>query len=212
MPNILLFDLDGTLIDSAPSILHTFATALARAGIAPVVPLDQSLIGPPLHVTLSRIASIEDADTVEHLANFFREEYDTSGYLKTLVYPSVDETLRSLALSGSTMFIVTNKRIHPTLRILDMLDWTALFAGIYALDSVSPVFTSKSALIRWLLEKHDIPGQDACLIGDTPDDAQAAHENGLQFIGVSWGYGRFSPDVLRDLVVLDNAAAIARLC
>ncbi|MFD2110538.1 HAD family hydrolase [Thiorhodococcus fuscus] len=211
MPTTLLFDLDGTLIDSSASILAAMSGALTREGIDPVVPLDESLIGPPLRQTLSRITDCGDLEVIERLAAHFREVYDTVGYRQTRVYPGVDDSLCTLAASGSRMFIVTNKRIYPTRLILEMLGWTDLFSGIYTLDSVSPAAASKGVLIAQLMREHSILAHDACLIGDTPEDAQAAHDNGLRFVGVSWGYGLFAPDVLRDRPLLNDGAEIARL-
>lgn len=211
MPQTLLFDLDGTLIDSSASILAALASALDREGRVPVAPLDQSLIGPPLRTTLRRIAGCEDPELIERLADHFLENYDTVGYRQTQPYPGVDAALRTLAAHGHALFIVTNKRIRPTSRILDLLNWTKLFTGAYALDVLDPVAPSKSALIRWVLATHAIDPTTACLIGDTPEDAQAAADNELRFIGVRWGYGRFSPEASCDMTMLENAANIADL-
>ena len=60
----VIFDLDGTLVDSAPSILLCLAEALASQGIAPIFPLSSSLIGPPLHETLRNISGCKDDDTI----------------------------------------------------------------------------------------------------------------------------------------------------
>lgn len=57
----ILFDLDGTLIDSAPAILASFRDAFARAGLTPVIPIDDSIIGPPLTETLQLLAGSKDA-------------------------------------------------------------------------------------------------------------------------------------------------------
>lgn len=211
MPTTLLFDLDGTLIDSSASILLTMAGALAREGIDPIMSLDESLIGPPLRQTLTRISGCADPRVIERLAVYFREVYDTVGYRQTQVYPGVDDALRTLAASGCRLFIVTNKRIHPTRLILEMLGWTNLFSGIYALDAISPAASSKGALVTRLLDEEKILAQDACLIGDTPEDAQAARENGLRFVGVTWGYGKFAADCFRDREILGNPMDMTRL-
>jgi phosphoglycolate phosphatase len=211
MLSTVLFDLDGTLIDSSTSILGAFANALAREEISPVAPIDQALIGPPLRISLSRIAGTEDPDLIERLASSFRAVYDTAGYLETAVYPGIDEALRTLSLSGCKMFIVTNKRIYPTRLILDMLRWSSLFSGVYALDAIAPAAPSKGALIRNVLARHSVFRDDACLVGDTPEDAFAAQENDLQFYGATWGYGRFPPSDFPAVSLLHTPSDIGHL-
>lgn len=88
MSRALLFDLDGTLIDSSASILAALASALDREGRAPAALLDASLIGPPLRATLRQIAGSEEHDVIERLGGYFRENYDTVGYRQTQPYPA----------------------------------------------------------------------------------------------------------------------------
>jgi phosphoglycolate phosphatase len=189
MAKSLLFDLDGTLIDSSPSILASLAAALESSSLEPVVPLTPSLIGPPLYQTLARITGCEDAEIIHRLASRFREDYDSEGYKKTVVYPGIDAVLRDLSAAGNVLFIVTNKRIVPTKLILEMLNWMGLFGSIHALDSGPLMFSSKSYLVEHILGKYAINPADAVLIGDSQNDADAARANGLRFIGVAWGYG-----------------------
>jgi len=184
----ILFDLDGTLIDSAPSILAGFATVLARHAIEPQVPLDRNLIGPPLLPTLQRITGVDDPATLQAMAMTFKTSYDTEGYRHTAVYPGIDAALRALA-QQATLYIVTNKRIHPTRLILDHLGWAALFNGVYAQDAFEPPLLSKAAVIGEVLAKHGIDPADALYIGDRAEDGEAATANGLAFAWATWGYG-----------------------
>lgn len=184
-----LFDFDGTLIDSSPSILASFATALARLEITPVVALDQSLIGPPLRTTLRRLTGIEDADRIESVVDAFKQDYDTDGYRQTLAYPGIDEALRALHAGGNRLWIVTNKRIVPTRKILAHLGWDRLFEGVFALDSFSPSEPNKRVLVARVLHENGISVTAAMMVGDTLEDAEAARENGIEFRGAAWGYG-----------------------
>jgi phosphoglycolate phosphatase len=189
MPPVILFDLDGTLIDSSPGILASFARVLAAHGLAPVVPLEPSLIGPPLAVTLRQVSGIQDEALLGRLGEAFKQDYDTAGYRTTEVFPGVAAGLAQLAGAGSRMFIVTNKRMVPTRRILEALGLAQLFAGIHTRDEIEPPAPSKAAVTKRILAHYGINPLHACFVGDSDEDAAAAWENGLRFIHATYGYG-----------------------
>ena len=184
----ILFDLDGTLIDSAPSILAGFGAVVERHGIVPRVALDSRLIGPPLLPTLERLAGVREADVLQAMASTFKAWYDSEGYRHTVVYPGIDDALRTLA-DHAALYIVTNKRIHPTRQILAHLGWTPLFAGVYAQDAFEPALPSKAAVIGQVMKAHGIDAAAALYIGDRAEDGEAATSNGLEFAWATWGYG-----------------------
>lgn len=186
----LLFDLDGTLIDSAPAILASFATVLRNRGIDPVCELNSDLIGPPLHATLARITGHGDAQLIDTLAADFRTCYDATGYRGTVAYPGIGEALTRLHGGGVAMHIVTNKRLVPTLKILDFLDWTPFFVSVATLDSRRPPATGKSALLGCILGEMEIDRRQALFVGDTLEDRRAAIDNGIAFRAALWGYGK----------------------
>jgi phosphoglycolate phosphatase len=184
-----LFDLDGTLIDSAPSILASFAATLTAANLAPAVPLTSKLIGPPLLPTMQHLTGIEDQGRLAELAAGFKAHYDTDGYRQTVAYPLVAETLQDLVASGVRLYIVTNKRIAPTRKILDHLGWSDWFAGIYAQDAFTPSLPSKAAVIGHAIERHQIDTARAVYVGDRSEDGDAALANRMRFFWACWGYG-----------------------
>lgn len=185
----ILFDLDGTLIDSSPGILASFARILAAEGLSPAVPLEASLIGPPLASTLRAISGIDDEARLARLVEAFKADYDTEGYRTTEVFPGVAEGLAQLAAEGARLFIVTNKRMVPTRKILESLGLAPLFAGIHTRDETDPPAPSKSAVTARLVAHYGIDAGRACFVGDSDEDAAAARENGLRFIHATYGYG-----------------------
>lgn len=192
----ILFDLDGTLIDSAPAILASFREAFAHTGIAPVRSIDESIIGPPLLETLQLLSGSQDAALTGRLADAFKASYDTEGYKATAAYAGVGAMLASLAAAGLTLSIATNKRIHPTRLILAHLGWLDHFDHIYALDLFEPRLPTKAAMIARLLADHALPKDSAIYIGDRSEDGESADANGLPFIAATWGYGSLSPEAL----------------
>lgn len=189
MPTAILFDLDGTLIDSSPGILASFARVLAAHGLQAAVPLEASLIGPPLAVTLRRISGIGDAALLARLVEAFKQDYDTAGYRDTRAFDGVAEGLARLAGAGAQLFIVTNKRIVPTLKILESLGLARHFTGVHTRDETEPMAPSKAAVTQRVLVRHGIDPRNACFVGDSDEDAAAARDNGLRFIHATYGYG-----------------------
>jgi len=188
----LIFDLDGTLVDSAPSILETLRVVIEEAGHEAKIPLKTSLIGPPLMSTLEVITGIADVHRLEPLAMAFKTRYDTEGLRVTQPFPGVPEFLSELSGLDVDLHIATNKRKKPTLAILEMFGWRGLFKSVYAQDSVSPGYSDKSSMLGFQLKEVAIAPALAMYIGDTPADGMAADRNGLCFTAVDWGYGDFS--------------------
>jgi len=193
----ILFDLDGTLIDSAPAILASFREAFARTGIAPARTIDDSVIGPPLVETLQLLSGSDDPALIAGLAEAFKASYDSEGYKATAAFAGVGELLAELAGAGLTLSIATNKRIHPTRLILEHLGWSGHFAHVYALDLFTPRLPDKAAMIARLLADQNIAREQAIYIGDRSEDGESADANGLPFIAVTWGYGSLSAGEMR---------------
>ncbi len=189
MATDILFDLDGTLIDSSPGILASFGRVLAAHGLQPAVPLEASLIGPPLATTLRQVSGTHDEALLARLVEAFKQDYDTAGYRSTEVFPGVAAGLAQLAAAGAHLFIVTNKRMAPTRKILDALGLARHFAGIHTRDETEPMAPSKAAVTQRVLERYGIDRGRACFVGDSDEDATAARENGLRFIHAAYGYG-----------------------
>ena len=194
----IIFDLDGTLIDSRAAILDAFGKALAERGIAPRLALSAVRIGPPLAETLRELSGSDDAALLDSLAEHFKAHYDSTGYRASEVFAGIPELLAALTASGARCFLATNKRIAPTRLIVQYLQWEPYFAGIYALDRETPRLPDKSSMLGRLLAEQALDAKKCIYVGDTPEDEAAARANGLPFAAVSWGYGEFpNTDTLR---------------
>lgn len=185
----LLFDLDGTLIDSSSGILATFSAVLHKHGLTPIAPLDRRLIGPPLRQTVEKLTGISDAATLDSLVETFKSIYDAEGFRDTRVFPGIQAALKNLRDSGVRLTIVTNKRAVPTRRIVDLLGWQHVFDAVHSLDAFVGAASNKTELVRLVLEARETNVSRAAMIGDTMEDMTAALENKLLFLGASWGYG-----------------------
>lgn len=187
----VIFDLDGTLIDSAPGIFACFDRILCDAGIKALLPLDDKLIGPPLRQTLKMLTGV-DADTeLDRLVQCFKDAYDTEGYLLTRVYQGVEDLLAALHFDGIPMAIATNKRLVPALKIVETLGWERYFPLVGTLDMCSPPHSDKATLIAHLLVAMGLDRTSALYVGDKYEDGEAAQANGIPFFAAGWGYGEW---------------------
>jgi phosphoglycolate phosphatase len=184
----IIFDLDGTLIDSADSILTTFKHAFNSVHIKPYQDLTTDAIGPPLSVTLAQLAGPVNQECLDEIEQLFKAYYDKEGYRQTLAFPGVAEMLEKLASNGWPLYIATNKRISPTRKIISHLGWAAWFCEVYALDSFGPVFADKEELLGYIIQQQNLNPLTTLYIGDRFEDGQAAEFNRMPFVLADWGY------------------------
>lgn len=187
----IIFDLDGTLIDSSPSILKCFGRVLDDFGLTPLVPLSSSLIGPPLRQTLVNLTGNTDNAFLDRLIDGFKNCYDTEGYKETRAYDGVDAMLAQLADQGVPMAIATNKRRTPTLKIIEYLGWERYFRIVGTLDTPTPSYADKAAMLSSLLDQLSVSAAAALFIGDKLEDGEAAKTNSMPFFAAGWGYGEW---------------------
>ena len=187
----VIFDLDGTLIDSSPGILESFEGAFSALNIEIQRPLNSSIIGPPLYESLKLLSGLSDKSVLDKLAEHFKLYYDSEGYKKTIIYPGINTMLSDISfLNRFNVYIATNKRILPTRKILKLFNWGSVFDEIFALDSFSPPLASKGKLIARILDVKNISNENVIYIGDREDDKLAAKENNVLFEMVSWGFDK----------------------
>lgn len=185
----IIFDLDGTLIDSSSSILASFNEAFQSQGLRPVLPLTADIIGPPLGQTLDQLLGYVNPTLRAKLTDAFKRHYDEVSHQKTTVFDGVEILLRELAAKDVVMYVATNKRIYPTRLIVQHLGWDAWFAGVYSPDSFKPVFSTKAAVIRHIVRSHCLDKKSTLYVGDRDEDAVAAADAMVTFRRVDWGYG-----------------------
>ncbi len=185
----LVFDLDGTLIDSLPGIAASLEVAFRAAG-KPLPQRDlRTIIGPPIRkIALALDPSLAEHE-VETIALAFRAHYDTEGWRATVLFPQVGQILRRLQRAGTRLFIVTNKPRLATQQILQLFELEPLFEGIFTRDSRTPQYASKAEMLGDVLARYALPPSESLMVGDTHEDQQAAAANGLHFAHAVYGYG-----------------------
>lgn len=185
----IIFDLDGTLVDTFPGIER--AALLAIRSMMPNVdaPKLRGLIGPPIREIFSVVLPNVGPDELDELEAKFRVSYNSEGWKDSVAYRGISDALVGLSAMGVQNFVVTNKPRVPTEKILKHLGLTPYLKGCISPDSVQPPFASKEAAVSHIIRAYDLNPQETLLVGDSSDDARAARECGLRFGAVSYGYG-----------------------
>ena len=188
MMRSLLFDLDGTLIDSRPGIVAGLHAMLRGLGHQPDTGADYSwAVGPPLEQSIGRILTPFGDNRVALASRLYREHYAVHGVLAAELFPGIATALDGLA--GRQLFVVTSKREAFARQILDRLRMTPRFVGIHG-TMQGGAFDDKAVLLRHVLARHAIAPAQAAMIGDRHHDFDAARANGVPSVGVSWGYAQ----------------------
>lgn len=193
----VIFDLDGTLIDSSAGVLAAYQSAFESVGIKPRFPLTADCVGPPLRESLVRFAGLPDRDAiVDELQFAFKRYYDRRGYRQANVYPGIEKMLGALAKMSVLSYVATNKRRVATDLILEHFGLSQHFSGVYCLDSLGSPSASKSDLLKYIIAKHSLPKKSVLYVGDRVEDGDAAKEADIPFARAFWGYDQRSAAAL----------------
>lgn len=181
----LLFDLDGTLVDSSPGILAAFRHSFAQMNWpCPDQAELMTFIGPPLEVTFTYYSS--DQQAVEAAIAHFRDYYDRTGLYQAEVYSGVKECLTALKVAGHQLFVATSKNEPVAKVMLAELGLAEHFTGIYG--SVKGRHHKADVIVACLAD-YQISYDQVAMIGDTKFDMIGAKSVGIQAVGLTWGFG-----------------------
>ncbi len=186
--NTVLFDLDGTLTDSAPGIINSLCYTLEKMGEP--IPDEETLgrfIGPPMRDALAEILHFTP-ERCEKGVTFYRERYSETGLFENRVYPGIPELLGALQAGGMRLCVATSKPEAYTVRILERFGLDRYFNAV-AGSSLDGSRERKADVIRYLLAGHGIRPEEAVMVGDRAYDVIGAKENGIPTLGVLFGYG-----------------------
>jgi len=183
---VVLFDLDGTLSDSAPGILASLRHALAVNGLPPLDPAtEHALLGPPFYESLPPIIGEERLWPV---LDAYRAHY-ASTMFETSAFPGVAELLDALRRDGRRLAVATSKPEKYAVPIVEHLGLDGYFETVGG-DDLAGSLRTKALVIGTVLDRLGEPDRsDVVMVGDRSHDVQGAAEHGIAAIGVRWGYG-----------------------
>jgi phosphoglycolate phosphatase len=182
----VLFDLDGTLSDSAPGILASLHHAFAVNGLPPLDPqVERALLGPPFYESLPPL--IGDAALPAVIAAY-RDYYGAHGMFDTRVYDGVPELIAALHAAGLCLAVATSKPEHFAVPIVEHLGLAGYFETVGG-DELDGSLPTKALVIAKVLDRLGYPAsEDVLMVGDRVHDVLGAREHGIATVGVRWGY------------------------
>ncbi|MBR2334538.1 MAG: HAD-IA family hydrolase [Clostridia bacterium] len=185
----ILFDLDGTLIDSKPGILTSIRKTLDAFNIPYTEEIIDGMVGPPFRVSMKEMLGIGDMSVIEQLITFYRTHYKAGDWRDCKIYDGVVEMLTTLREKGYTLGLATSKPLQYTTIIMEELGLDKYFhyVGGATGDATSEL---KTDVINNVLMKLGVKDLDSVLmIGDRLYDIEGAKSSGVDSMGILWGYG-----------------------
>jgi len=184
----VIFDFDGTLIDSEQAIYQCFQNITKRLAPERMEHAKNILIGPPLRDTASEILGPEHQDSLDKFVHLFIAMHDKHVIKNTQVYPNVNETLEKLHKKNISMAVATNKRKAPTEMIVNHFGWNNFFMFVECSDS-KKIIRNKIQMIDDIINQNDI-FKNSIFVGDTVNDGLSANNRKVLFIRANYGYGK----------------------
>jgi phosphoglycolate phosphatase len=187
----ILFDLDGTLINTKSGVLGSVKKAFEALSLTP--PPDDVLegfMGPPLSDCFTEVCGL-DTEQAKTAVQVFRRYYESGGVYDAAPYAGVKELLNALKSAGRALGVATSKNHRFAGIVLAHCGLAEFFDSVAgAPDSLDPPWTKKDSIITAMAS---LPGADAentVLVGDRKFDAYGAQEAGIDAIGVLFGFGK----------------------
>jgi phosphoglycolate phosphatase len=207
---LVIFDLDGTLIDSRLDLVHSVNAALRHIG-RPELPDDviASYVGDGAPILIQRALGGEMVDEalVRKGLEFFLSYYREHKLDHTTVYSGIPEALAEIQRSSNgrprKMAVLSNKPVIPSRAIVEALGLGPYFSQIYGGNSFATKKPDPEGALK-LLEENGVRAEDAVIVGDSHTDVETGRNAGLWTIGVTYGFAPHTlentpPDVLADL-------------
>jgi phosphoglycolate phosphatase len=217
----VVFDLDGTLIDSAPDLASALNRLLAREGLGPVALAQvQTMIGDGVAKLVERGFAVRgrnlSAGELGDLARRYVADYEPNSAVETRPFPGAREALGELRAAGLALGVCTNKPEAATRAILAAFGMDPFIAAVVGGDTLPGARKPDPATLRETLARLGAGAGQAIAVGDSPNDVAAARAAGVPIVAVSFGYSRVPPAELgADRLIgrfADLGPALAEVC
>lgn len=187
--DVILFDLDGTLVDSGLGITNSVMYALKKYGIEVTDRASlYKFVGPPLHKSFEMFYGFSPEKAMQAV-EYYREYYRDKGVYEVTVYEGIEDTLKSLLSAGKTLIVTTSKPEYFAKQVLEYIGLAKYFKMI-AGSNLDGSRTVKSEVISYALEQCNVTDlSKVIIVGDREHDVLGGKEIGIDSVGVLYGYG-----------------------
>jgi phosphoglycolate phosphatase len=214
---LVIFDLDGTLIDSRLDLVHSVNAALRHIE-RPELPDDviASYVGDGAPILIQRALGAEAADEalVRKGLEFFLSYYREHKLDHTTIYPGIAQALSSIQDSSNgaprKLAVLTNKPVNPSRAIVDALGLGRFFSRVYGGNSFATKKPDPEGA-RKLLEEIDVRSEQATIVGDSHVDVRTGRNAGLWTVGVTYGFAPHTLENEAPDVLVGTAAELAQV-
>ena len=182
----ILFDVDGTLIDSAPGIIHTLQEVFCTMGVDVSGINLRRYLGPPLRKSFGE--HFTDPALIEKATDLYRTSYAVKGSHECAVFPGVLQMLQTLKDAGFLLCTATSKPTKVVTPILEEQGLSSYFSFVGG-ASMDESRDNKTDVIRHVLDQQVMQGKRVLMVGDRRDDMQGARNCELDAAAVLYGYG-----------------------
>lgn len=181
----MIFDLDGTLTDSAEGVVSSFRHALAAVGAEVPGDLEAWVVGPPI---LQAMRTLGLGDRAEEAVTAYRADYTSRGWTLNSLFDGVPELLVDLRGAGVRLAVATSKSEPIARRILEHFGIAEHFEVIAGAAADGSRAAKAEVLEHALTQLHPLPDR-VVMVGDRSHDVEGAGRHGIDTILVGWGYG-----------------------
>ncbi|HSS22891.1 MAG TPA: HAD-IA family hydrolase [Mycobacterium sp.] len=186
-PQLVIFDLDGTLTDSAEGIVASFLHALGHIGApVPEGDLATQIVGPPMDDTFRAMQLGEHADAA---ITAFRAEYGARGWAMNTLFDGIAQLLADLRAADVRLAVATSKLEPTARRILAHFELEQYFEVIAGASPDGSRKTKEEVLAHALVQLRPLP-ERVLMVGDRSHDVDGAAAHGIDAVVVGWGYGQ----------------------
>jgi len=184
----ILFDLDGTLTDSAAGIILSVSFALQKFGMHREPESLKAFIGPPLKLSFQKECGLSEAEA-RRAVGYYREYYRERGIFENRLYPGVPEMLEKLNSTGARLYLATSKPTVFAEKILDHFRIARYFTRITGSNLDGSRVEKKEVITEVLSGAEPAEAPQSVMVGDREHDIIGARHCGLASIAVTYGYG-----------------------
>jgi phosphoglycolate phosphatase len=212
-PSLIVFDLDGTLIDSAADLAAAANAMLADFGCAALAVAEvRQMIGDGVAMLVTRALAArrcEPTDPARALQVFMRH-YESGATSLTSAFPGAIEALQALRAAAIPLAVCTNKPARLSAHVLEDLGLAQYFARVIGGDSL-PFRKPDPRVLLSLVEAFDVRPERSLLVGDSEVDAATARAAGVPFVLMKHGYRRGPAEDIRCLAALEGFGELPAL-